>query len=610
VLAAGPNVRIVDEHAFAEVAMFDMPRCSSLLSASLVLAPLAACDTTVTATGPAVADTSPADGADGSPQDARHDASRDPAPDALPIAADSSVEPRADATEAVDAHRDLGSDVPSPDAAQVPGMVGQIGGPGEERLGALQVWWSGDISGPPSHICDGWLLTGALSAGAVFAAGFPSEVVPPSAGGLDAFVAAFRETTLHWVRTDGGPADDIGVGVAGVAPNGGGIPEVHVVGTFGGGAIDATATFESPAPVTLSSRGGRDVYWAAYTSAEDFRVPPTLLQVDAGGSTLDDEVTAMSGRFVVQGAPSRIEIAGVEFAGVFGAPSFLASEWGVDLECVDGAGAFAVSGRSPRALAPGPPTALSGGCEVTARVVRTLDDGLLIAGDFGPGGRLTVGGERLELGPSHEGGRDGFVRRAREGTEGWTFTIGGPGDAIVSDVCGFDGGGIFGFTVVGWFTDDASFGDPATTASARGTDGFIVDLAADGTVLDLVRLGGPGDQRALHCTAGSIVGTFGGTLEVPEHALSLTASSASDAFLIRRDMGNGLGAPVQLDHLVAGTTGALALHCTDVWGAGVHNCCVLAGEFQGDVTLSAGSLGEVSLSSRGGTDLFTLYLAD
>jgi hypothetical protein len=75
-------------------------------------------------------------------------------------------------------------------------------------------------------------------------------------------------------------------------------------------------------------------------------------------------------------------------------------------------------------------------------------------------------------------------------------------------------------------------------------------------------------------------------------------------------MGNGLGAPVQLDHLVAGTTGALALHCTDVWGAGVHNCCVLAGEFQGDVTLSAGSLGEVSLSSRGGTDLFTLYLAD
>jgi hypothetical protein len=590
---------------FAEVDMLHPAR----VAASCVWALVFSCGEPVTDTG--VAADARGDLPDAVAVDAGRDARfGDGSPDVAPPAADGASDSGPDAAGWTDAGPDAAPDGSAPDAGELPGAVAQIGGPGEERLGSLQVWWNGSISGPPFYICSGWLLAGGLSAGAVFAEGTPFEVTPSSVGGLDAFFAAFWETTLHWVRTDGGPGDDIAVGLAGAAPNGAGRPEVHVVGTFGGNAEAATATFDAREPVSLTSRGGRDVYWARYTSEDRLRVPPTLEAVSHGGSLADDDLTSMSGRLVGHGAPARIVLEGVDFAGVFGGPSFMAPEWGTPLECVEGAGAFAVAARTPGAA--GPPIALSGGCDVEPTLVRQLEDGMLVAGDFGPDGTLLLGEERIELAPRHLGGRNGFVHRSREGAR-WTFTVGGSGDALVTDVCAFDGGGIFGFTVVGSFSGDATFGsDPvsARTASARGVDGFIVDLSADGALLDFVQLGGAGDQRALHCSSGGVVGTFGGTLEVTGVARPLTATSDSDAFLIGRNTEIEVGGPSRLTHFVAGKTGALAFQCTGMGGAGVHNCCVYAGEFRGDVTLFPGTAEAAALSSRGGTDLFTLYVGD
>jgi hypothetical protein len=418
-------------------------------------------------------------------------------------------------------------------------------------------------------------------------------------------VAAYdRGGGLSWVRGDGGPGDDRAMAI-GAAPYSYGGPsggpgvaefEIEVSGTFEDGA-----SFTCAQPLEQRSAGGADVYRASYSGS-----PPAAVWVTTGGSPADDEVTGARVRTVTDGR-GVYHLAGVDVAGTFAGSAFASTDWGSALEgCGQSDGVFLVQTAYDVGGPPEGTTTTTGGCDVNVETLAVAEDGeLLLAGDFGPAVRLDLG--PVDLAPLHGGGRDGMVL-VRGPVHEWTFTVAGPEDAAVTDVCFTDGGR----AAVGWFRGTATFGPglpSAVVATAEDVDGFIVDLSEDGEVLGFTQLGGLGDQRALRCATlwpgATVYGTFAGTLTATGTTATLTARGPADLFAVGH-AGDPAAYPPGLSVVLAGDVRAVAPDCRNP-GPMIYGCCALAAEFHGDVTVWPGSPDEQTVRSAGGSDLVTLF---
>jgi hypothetical protein len=139
--------------------------------------------------------------------------------------------------------------------------VRQAGGPRDDRGYAVAVDGSANV-----------YVAGTFNSTAVFDT---TNLV--SAGVFDIFVAKYDGNGhLLWVRQAGGSADDYGTGVA--VDNSG---NCYLAGHFG----SPVATFDT---VTLTNRGGRDVFVAKYGSAGN------LVWVRQAGGAQDDVATAIA----------------------------------------------------------------------------------------------------------------------------------------------------------------------------------------------------------------------------------------------------------------------------------------------------------------------------
>lgn len=182
---------------------------------------------------------------------------------------------------------DRGSDIGiAPDGAvRVVGVFQESptfgpGEPGQTTLssaGAMDVWlagfdagsglldWVKAAGGPGQEFPDGFAIdpygnchvTGIHQSSATFGPGEPNETTLTTVGGPDAFVAKYDpQGALIRVRSDGGPARDVGRGI-GLDADG----DIYVTGRFSTGI---TLGLGEPNETTLAGSGTHDVYVARY----------------------------------------------------------------------------------------------------------------------------------------------------------------------------------------------------------------------------------------------------------------------------------------------------------------------------------------------------------
>ncbi len=171
------------------------------------------------------------------------------------------------------------------------------------------------------------------------------------------------------------------------------------------------------------------------------------------------------------------------------------------------------------------------------------------AGEFDGTASLDYATPSIEL---HSlGGTDAFlVRIERDGSLGWTTTFGGAGIDSAWDLTVLSDGTV---VVVGFFQSDLTFDrDQATMATLNSLGGEDIFIAGfdpnEGTLKWAKRVGGTGNQRAIHVTA--IEGTgFAVTGNLNDTAVfgageanqtELTSAGSIDAFLAAFDQTGSL----------------------------------------------------------------------
>lgn len=181
---------------------------------------------------------------------------------------------------------------------------------------------------------------------------------------------------------------------------------------------------------------------------------------------------------------------------------------------------------------------------------------------------------------------------AGPGTVDWARQIGGSG--VVDTVSSVDTAGTSTF-VAGRFTNSITL-DGTTITAPNNADGYVAELAADGTADWLVKIGsGTGNDAATHVAADSsgnvyVAGSFSGTVSFGATTLTTPTSAG---FLAKLDGSGAFQWAVKLES----ATVPPAIAGLDV---GADGRPVIGGAFQG--TMAAGGS---SLTSLGGaTDVF------
>lgn len=236
------------------------------------------------------------------------------------------------------------------------------------------------------------------------------------------------------------------------------------------------------------------------------------------------------------------------------------------------------------------------GADVPLAMAATADGGAVVVG-YGSGGG-NCGGRVLTT----AGDRDALILRiSASGTCEWGYLLGGTGGDEARAVVVADDGSIY---VAGSFSGQADL-DPVATrlVVAKGaSDGFVIRLAADGSLLAVAQGGGTATDRftALALTPGgelNVAGEFAGSANLGQSDSPLVLISAGGT-----------------DGLVARYTAALGLRwAIRIGGAGEDRVSAVASDPAGDV-LVAGSFeasadldpgpGTAIVISQGASDLF------
>ena len=169
--------------------------------------------------------------------------------------------------------------------------VRQIGSPLDDRAAGIVVRPSGRVY--VAGTAWGSNVIGTIGSGGV---------ALPSAGGSDAFVAAFESNgDLFWGATQGGPGND---DAAGIASDDWGRPAITgsftQSATFGGSVVNSNGTTEAGTnPVTVTAKALQDAYAASFESTGQLR---WATDVASGGSQdLGTAIVATGGRVIVAG---------------------------------------------------------------------------------------------------------------------------------------------------------------------------------------------------------------------------------------------------------------------------------------------------------------------
>jgi hypothetical protein len=375
-----------------------------------------------------------------------------------------------------------------------------ISGPGEERLGGISRVTRYDPNNLPS---DGFSLHGAISEGAEVVSGDIRTPMPESRGGLDGFVAKFSSDAAHYgVDVVGGRGDDF-VRAVHEHPHFKSSRDYVYVGTFGGGQAAGSATFGVPPGINVTSHGGADVFVASMSS-----------QGAAGGVVVaggpgDDTVDAYAGYFK-PGGPGLTTRA--LLAGPFGAPPFqVAGLDALDSVCKKPGYALEVGFRNaygPYDAKVPTPRDLNATCGVSVASMVLPEDGAVAAFHHGPGATIDLGSGPISLPDPPNGGRAGALGWfPSSGTGGWMSRFSSDSSLEILGLCEASAASNLAhrWVVVGAFEGKAVFGDGTAkevtleAVEGAGTDGFVALVNDHGCVVQVMRLGGEGDQRAESC---------------------------------------------------------------------------------------------------------------
>ncbi|WP_437764870.1 hypothetical protein WMF27_32995 [Sorangium sp. So ce281] len=195
------------------------------------------------------------------------------------------------------------------------------------------------------------------------------------------------------------------------------------------------------------------------------------------------------------------------------------------------------------------------------------------------------------------GGDDVFVAKLREGgAHVWSKRLGGAGEQRASAVA-VDGNG--NVVVVGTFEGTMDLPDGAAPlTSAGGKDAFVTRFSASGAHLWTKRLGGPGDQRATSVAVDGnqraiVAGDFDGTLDVGGAALA--SAGGADVFVTKLDGSGNVHWTRRFGDAEDQRAGGVA--------ADVADNVLLTGELQGSADFGGGPR-----TSAGGRDVFVAKL--
>lgn len=483
--------------------------------------------------------------------------------------------------------------------------AGSDAGPGADAGGDVNV-------GPPLGTVDWGIAVGTpapaggsttmtalvpLGDGSVIVAGgftgtvaFAPDVTKTASAPRGAFVARYRsDQRLVWVTTLAAPTGDIEIADMAALD----ASEVAIAGWFG-----ATLTFEDsdPAPVTLTSAGGLDLFVARIATDGSVR------WAKRAGGTDDDIARGIASRIDSSGAVSIALTGAIGPGALFGAgesgetqapagggPIFVAG-----LDGTDGSLAWAAF---PGGQIPGQGYAVaidgSGLVGVTGYV-----NGPAPFGTGPSGGTVTV---------DPAVGRAFVAGWSSQGQLAWALPLGGPmgeGDAIVDAPGG-------GFVAAGLFQGTATFGSsPVVTlvsdvASQPGC--FLAAVGPGGAVGWVRRLAGSGVHpwRIRRDGAGLLylAASFGGMIQIdPDgpHPTRITSRGDDDAAFLR------LAADGTLGWMTPG--GGLGDDEGSDFAAGSGGISWAAGRYAGPATFGAGA-GAVTLDSGTGGGGFLLQLA-
>lgn len=360
-----------------------------------------------------------------------------------------------------------------------------IGGPGSDVAEAVA------LDGSTVYVAGRFEQTADFDAG-------PATVARTSAGGSDAFLAAYTEGTTapRWVVALGSDAFDGAAGVA-VGPDG----HVYATGHFGG-----TVDFDpGPDSFPLTATGDRAAFVASYTAAGAFRWAFALGETGFGTDLAADE----AGVYVTGGFTGVADFdPGPGTALVL---AFRDQDAYVAAYTPDGAyrWAFNLGSNDPEGAT------YDEGTGLDARGGHVWVTGTFSSGvDFDPG----PGEARVESGI---GANDVFVARyTTAGAYTWAFGFGDDRFDGGNDVATDEAGNCY---VTGFFSGPADF-DPGPgvqiVRSAFGTqDGFVASYTAAGQYRSAFNIGSGGFDNA-HAVAWDaadggvyVGGSFGETVD-------------------------------------------------------------------------------------------------
>ncbi|MCB9317449.1 MAG: SBBP repeat-containing protein, partial [Lewinellaceae bacterium] len=425
-------------------------------------------------------------------------------------------------------------------ADQKPAFIGQGAGAGSDRGQGI----AGDAAG---NIYVTGLFNGTIS--------FGSQTLTAS-GVEDVFIVKYDPSgDILWAASGGGPASDIGFGIATDASG-----NVYVTGGFTGSATFGSQTVNA-------SGGGTDVFIAKYDATGN-----VLWVVSGGGFDTD------FGSDIAADASGNVYVTG-EFQGTAGFGSqTLTSAGDVDAFVVK----YDASGNVLWARSGG-----AGNFDTGNGIAADAAGNVYVTGafrnnaDFGSQTVSSVGDSDVFVAKYDASGN---VLWARSGGAGNFDT----GNGIAADAAG-------NVYVTGYFRGNAGF-DSQTVSSVGNSDVFVAKYDASGNVLWVVGLGGTNADAGNGITtdaAGNayVIGDFRGTAGFGSQ--TLTSSGNVDVFIAKFDAsGNVLwansgGGPNQDNgqSIVAVATGT-------VCGAG---------SFEGTATF-----GSQTLTSTGFSDMFVV----
>ncbi|MCB0533195.1 MAG: SBBP repeat-containing protein, partial [Saprospiraceae bacterium] len=365
-------------------------------------------------------------------------------------------------------------------ADQKPAFIGQGAGAGSDRGQGI----AGDAAG---NIYVTGLLNGTIS--------FGSQTLTAS-GVEDVFIVKYDPSgDILWAASGGGPASDIGFGIATDASG-----NVYVTGGFTGSASFGSHTVNA-------SGGGVDVFIAKYDATGN------VLWVVSGGG-LDTDF----GSDIAADASGNVYVTG-EFQGTAGFGSqTLTSAGDVDAFVVK----YDASGNVLWARSGG-----AGNFDTGNGIAADAAGNVYVTGYF----RGNAGFDSQTV--SSVGNSDVFVAKYdASGNVLWVVGLGGTnadaGNGITTDAAG-------NAYVIGDFRGTAGFGSQTLTSSGN-VDVFIAKFDASGNVLWANSGGGPNQdngQSIVAVATGTVcgAGSFEGTATFGSQ--TLTSTGFSDMFVVQ-----------------------------------------------------------------------------